>query len=247
MKCLVIAAGHGSRLRSLSPSKPLAMVDGMPLIEHVVRRASAGGATGFTVVTGHRADEVESCLAALSDRIGVGIETVRTADWDRPNGFSVLSGAGRIDGDFLLLMADHLFAPEIVARLIAERDPSAGLTLAVDRRLANPLVDLDDATRVVVAADGAIASIGKGLDRFNAIDTGLFLATPALAEAIERSIAEGGSGSLSEGVQALADEGQAFVFDIGSSWWIDVDDPNSLRLAEQELRAGGGLIRDDAA
>ena len=42
MLCLIIAAGHGSRLRSLAPSKPLAPVAGVPLIEHVVRRAAAG-------------------------------------------------------------------------------------------------------------------------------------------------------------------------------------------------------------
>ena len=247
MKCLIIAAGHGSRLRSLSDSKPLAMINGAPLIEHVIRRARAGGASDFLVVTGHRAEELDAFLAGLAERIGVPVATVRTPDWDRPNGYSVLSGAERLDGDYLLMMSDHLIAPEIVERLIAHRRPDAALTLAVDRRLDYPLTDLDDATKVRLSADEAIEAIGKKLDRFDAIDTGVFLATPALAGALGRSIAEGGGGSLSEGVQALADERRAYALDIGDAWWIDVDDPKSLRLAERELGEAHVEVRDDAA
>ena len=242
MKCLIIAAGHGSRLRSVADSKPLAMVNGAPLIEHVVRRAQAGGATDFLVVTGHRADEVEAYLAGLARRIGAPVATVRTPDWDRPNGYSVLSGAERIEGGYLLTMSDHLVAPEIVERLIACRRPDAALTLAVDRRLDNPLTDLDDATKVRLAPGDRIEAIGKRLDQFDAIDTGVFLATPALAQAIARSIAEGGGGSLSEGVQALADEHCVYALDIGDAWWLDVDDPASLRLAERELSGGGRMV-----
>ena len=51
MNCLIIAAGHGSRLREISPSKPLTPVAGMPLIEQVIRAAAAGGATAL-----HRGD-----------------------------------------------------------------------------------------------------------------------------------------------------------------------------------------------
>ena len=220
MNCLIIAAGHGSRLRPISPSKPLTPVAGTPLIEHVIRAAAAGGASAFTIVTGHEAARVEAFLATLD----FPIRTVRVADWDLPNGHSVAAGAATIDGDYLLMMADHLFDPAIVARLIAA--PAAALTLAVDRDLANPLIDMDDATKVETSADGAIVRIGKTLDRFDAIDTGLFRATPALAA---------GGGSLSEGVQRLADRGIAATLDVTGLFWLDVDDPAALARAEAQL------------
>jgi choline kinase len=233
MNCLIIAAGHGSRLRDVSPSKPLTPVAGVPLIEHVARAAAAGGASAFTVVTGHEADRLEAFLADLSERLGLPFHPVRIADWDRPNGHSVLAGAERIAGDYLLAMSDHLFDPQIVRLLLAA--PPAKLLLAVDRDLANPLLDLDDATKVALGADGAILAIGKMLERFDAIDTGLFRATPALAEAIEAAIADGGAGSLSEGVQRLAAKSEAMTVEIGGAPWLDVDDPIALAKAERML------------
>jgi len=224
VNCLIIAAGHGSRLREISPSKPLTPVAGMPLIERVVRAAAAGGTTSFTIVTGHEAARLEAFLAGLTE---FAIETVRVADWDLPNGYSVLAGAARIEGDYLLTMADHLFDPAIVERLIAA--PPAALTLAVDKDLANPLLDMDDATKVALGEDGAIAAIGKTLEKFDAIDTGVFRATPALAEAI------GAGGSLSEGVQRLAKSGRARTLDVTGLRWLDVDDPVALAKAEKML------------
>ncbi|MBV9883937.1 MAG: NTP transferase domain-containing protein [Sphingomonadaceae bacterium] len=230
MNCLIIAAGHGSRLRDVSPSKPLTPVGGVPLIEHVVRAAAAGGATAFTVVTGHEAERLEAFLADLSDRLELPIAPVRIADWDRPNGHSVLAGAGVIEDDYLLTMADHLFDPAIVRLLLAA--PAAALTLAVDRDLANPLLDMDDATKVALGPDGAILAIGKTLARFDAIDTGLFRATPALTEAIRAAVSEGAAGSLSDGVQRLAREGKAATVEIGGARWLDVDDAAALAKAE---------------
>lgn len=224
MDCLIIAAGFGSRLRTVSPSKPLTPVAGVPLIERVIRAAAEGGAARFVVATGHEADRLEAFLAALP----FAIEPVRVADWSLPNGHSVLAGAARIAGDYLLTMADHLFDPAIVAGLIAA--PPAALTLAVDRDLANPLLDMDDVTKVETGQGGAIVRIGKTLTRFDAADTGLFRATPALADAI----AAGGC-SLSDGVQRLADEGKAMTLDVTGRFWLDVDDPAALAKAEARL------------
>jgi 1L-myo-inositol 1-phosphate cytidylyltransferase len=229
MNCLILAAGYGSRLRALSDSKPLTPVAGVPLIEHVMRRALAGGASRFTVVTGHLADRVEAFVGALGDRLGVPVRTVRVADWSLANGHSVLAGSATIEGDYLLTMSDHLFDPAIVRALLAA--PRADLLLAVDRTLEGPLLDIDDATKVSIAGDGAIVAIGKTISDYNAIDTGLFLATPALAVALRDCIAAGGAGSLSDGVQRLGARGAARTVDVTGMAWIDVDDPRCHALA----------------
>jgi choline kinase len=182
------------------------------------------------------ADRVEALRRPCpGDRVG---DAGESPDWDRPNGFSVLAGAEAIRGPFLLLMSDHLFDPEIPWRLLRDAPAAAGLTLAVDRNLESPWLDMEDATKVEVANDGRIVRIGKTLAEFNAIDTGIFLATPALAEAIRAEVDSGGGGSLSEGVQRLAGQGTAASVDSGGHPWIDVDDPTSFAAAEAMLATG---------
>ena len=235
MQCLIIAAGQGTRLRSLAPSKPLAEVNGVPLLGHIVRAAKAGGASSFVVVTGYEAEAIEAYLPHLSRTAGTPIEAVRNLDWLRPNGLSVLAAAPRLAGEFLLLMADHLFDPAIVESLLASRRPEAALTLAADYHPEDPQLDLEDATKLLVGDDNRIRRIGKTIDDYNAIDTGIFHATTGLLEALRRSLEAGDSGSLSEGVQRLAADGNAFAHDIGNAWWIDVDDEPAFRRAERTL------------
>lgn len=241
MKCLIIAAGQGTRLRGIAPSKPLARVAGLPLIEHVVRAAAAGGATGFVVVTGYAPEPLEAYLGSLSERTGLPIEIARNEDWARPNGVSVLAAEARLGSEFILLMSDHLFDPEILRDMIAADRGGAALTLAADHAVDNPLLDLDDATKIELGEEGRIRRIGKTLPRYDAIDTGIFIATPELLEALRASLAAGGAGSLSEGVQALADSGRAFTRDIGGRWWLDVDDEAAFAKAEAALGAGAGF------
>jgi 1L-myo-inositol 1-phosphate cytidylyltransferase len=233
MQALIVAAGRGSRLRSLAESKPLAPVAGRPLIEHVVRSAAEGGATGFLVVTGYRPEPLESCLAELAGAIGLPIRTVRNEEWQRPNGLSVAAAAEYLAEDYLLMMSDHLFDPDIVRALIAA--PPAPLRLAIDRVSDSPLIDLDDATKVKLGEGGRIAAIGKTVDPYDAIDTGLFRTGPELIAAIRESVAAGAEGSLSEGVQRLADRGRAETIDVTGRWWLDVDDPRAFALAEAHL------------
>jgi choline kinase len=219
----------------MAASKPLAEVAGAPLIEHVVRLAAGAGAREFVVVTGYEAEGVETFLAGLAERTGLEIVCARNAEWTRPNGVSVLSAQSLLGEDpFILLMSDHLFDPDILRRLIAGRRSDADLTLGADYRVTRPDLDLDDATKLKLGPDARIAGIGKALEDYDAVDTGLFVAGPALLEALRESMASG-TGSLSEGVARLAASGTAFTFDIGDGWWVDVDDEPAFRRAEREL------------
>lgn len=234
MDALIIAAGFGSRLRDVSDSKPLTPIAGIPLLELGARQAKAAGVNRVVVVTGHEADRIEAALPALSGRVGIPVVAQRVADWSKPNGWSVMAGADVIEGNYLLMMSDHIFSGPILTELARQHAPDRGVTLAIDRRCDNPLVDPDDATWVKLDGHGFIQAIGKTIPEYDAVDCGAFLATPELAEAIRAAIAEGKAGSLSEGMQRLADAGRAATMDIGNAWWLDVDDPRAHELAEAQ-------------
>ncbi len=238
MKALIVAAGQGVRLRGLAASKPLAPVGGVALIERVIAGAAQAGVGEFVVVTGYEGQALAVALADIAARLALSVTPVFNPGWRGANGVSVLAAQAELPGDFLLLMADHLFDPSILAELMALETPDSSVVLAVDRRLGNPLVDLDDVTRVQTdAGGGAITRIGKLIDAYDAFDTGLFRAGPALLQALRADVDGGGAGSISAGMQRLADAGQAQAFDIGDRFWIDVDDGPALEKAEAHLRA----------
>jgi choline kinase len=234
MNAMILAAGFGSRLAALSDPKPLVAVAGVSLLEWSVRQAAGVGVTRAVVVTGHRAKEIEMRLPGIAYRTGVTLESCRVADWTRPNGHSVLAGAARIEGNYLLMMADHLFSAGLLRTLVSDFDRRGGVSLAIDRDVNGPAIDPEDATWVRRRANGRIAVIGKHLPRYDAVDCGAFIATPDLARAIAAAIAEGAAGSLSEGMQRLADNGAADTVDVTGNWWIDVDDPRMHRMAEAD-------------
>lgn len=236
MMGLIVAAGQGTRLRSLAPSKPLALVNGVPLIERVIATAHAAGISKFVVVTGYEGRRVETFLAKLSASSGIPIVTVRNLAWKLANGVSVAAAEPYLDDRFVLMMADHLVSPDLIADLIAAPAAADEVVLGVDRRLDNPLVDLEDVTRVRTDAEGRIVAIGKLIPAYDAFDTGVFLAAGSLIAAIREDIAEGGSGGISGGMARLAARGLARTHDIGDRFWLDVDDPAAHGQAER-LRA----------
>ncbi len=235
IKCLIVAAGQGTRLRDIAPSKPLAPIKGVPLIERVIATAQAAGLAEFVVVTGYEGARVENFLAGLAVRRGVSITCVRNPEFHLANGVSVAAAKPHLGEQFVLLMSDHLFDPSIVTDMLAAGGDPNGVVLAVDRRLKSPLIDPDDVTRVRTDAGGRIKAIGKGLAGHNALDTGIFLASQALIEAIREDRAAGGEGSISAGMQRLADHDGAFAFDIADRFWLDIDDAVAHGEAERAV------------
>jgi 1L-myo-inositol 1-phosphate cytidylyltransferase len=236
MNCLIVAAGMGGRLREKGPSKPLIPVNGVRLLERVISRARSAGVERFFVVSGYRGDDVRAALDEFSAREGVPVVHIVNEEWQRANGVSVLKAKPFLDGPFLLSMCDHLVDPEILRGLMASPLEPDTVTLAVDFNVADSINDLDDVTRVK-CSDGRIEHIGKVIRDFNAIDTGVFLCTPVIFEALEASQAAGDD-SISGAMNVLARWDKARVFDIQGRLWLDVDDPPTFDKAENLLKAG---------
>lgn len=237
--CVVIAAGRGSRLAGRASSKPLLEVGGKALIDRAIDAARQAGVRSFVVVTGYAGEAVERHLAVKAAEAELALSTVRNDEWERENGLSVLKAKGLAGERFFLMMADHIVDARLLQGLGDRPLGSDEVILAVDRRVeGHPYVDLEDVTRVR-EEDGRITAIGKNLPDFNAFDTGVFLATPALFAALEESQARGDF-SLSGGVRVMAGEGKARTWGIDDLFWLDVDDERALAKAEAAVARGLG-------
>jgi CDP-L-myo-inositol myo-inositolphosphotransferase len=207
---------------------------GVPLIERAIRSAVEAGGDDFYVVTGYQWEGIRDFLDRLAERLGIPITTLINEDWEKENGFSVLKAREYLHEPFLLLMADHLFDPSIAREMMAHPPAEGEILLAVDGDIRNSLIDMEDVTRVMTE-DGKIRNIGKGLANFNGFDTGIFLCTPAIFQALEQSTEKYGEATLSGAVRILADLGRAGAFHADGQFWVDVDDPAAFSRAEKAL------------
>jgi choline kinase len=243
VKALIIAAGQGKRLSKIFPSKPLLPVGQRPLIDWVVNALIRAGIKDMVVVTGYQNDKVEKHLKNQVYPEEIKFNFVFNDEWQKENGLSVYKARPFLDQPFFLLMADHIFDPEILTELRKTELKNSQLILAVDFRVnSHPYVDLEDVTRVRVQ-DGFIVDIGKGLTDYNAFDTGIFYCHPSIFQALEESQRLFQNFSLSGGVKRLASRGQARAMEVASRFWIDVDDEKALRKAEAFLKTGRNWLK----
>lgn len=232
---VVLAAGFGSRLEGVSDEtslKPLTPVAGVPLIQRTLRSLELAGCERIVIVLGHGADEVRAAAESVHDG-EADLSFVTNERYDLANGVSVLAAQPFATGAFLLTMADHVFSDEVMLRAGRHTPPVHGATLLVDHDVAG-VFDLDDATKVL-ERDGRIVAIGKQIDDYNCVDTGLFVCTTALIDALAEVYAHRGDASLSDGVQRLCDQGRMTTISVGDGFWQDVDTPAMLAEAERRL------------
>jgi len=127
-------------------------------------------------------------------------------------------------------MADHLFDPDIIRSLRGHPLNEGDVLLAVDTDTQNSLVDMEDVTKVHIQ-NGKILNIGKTIDEFNGFDTGCFLCTTAIFEAIEEAQNIHHDTTLSGAIRVLGERQHAKAVPT-QKFWIDVDDKTDRHNAE---------------
>jgi 1L-myo-inositol 1-phosphate cytidylyltransferase len=229
-QCLILAAGNGARLRSVSGGlpKPLVQFRGKPILDHVILTARQAGIDEFVIVVGYRSDLMRRWLNTR--RLGdISVTLVDNPDYHKNNGVSVLKAREEMDENFLLLMADHVFEPETARLLMAQPLAPGEVILAVDPKIGR-VFDLEDATKVRRQGD-FIVDIGKEIPTYDALDTGMFLCSRALFGKLDASMTNGNC-SLSDGMRQLAREGSLRALEIGEGRWHDLDTPEALAHAD---------------
>ena len=231
-QCLILAAGNGTRIKSISGDlpKPLVAFRGKPILEHVIDRARQAGIDDVVIVVGYRSDLIRRWLEGRS--LGVSITLVENPDYHKANGISVLKARNEIQDNFLLLMADHIFEPETARVLLKQSLTPGDVILAVDPNI-DRIFDLDDATKVLRRGDW-IVDIGKEIVHYDALDTGMFLCSPALFDDLEAAVKDGNC-SLSDGMRQLIARGRLRGLEVGDGQWQDLDTPEALAHAEDVL------------
>ncbi|MBI2609541.1 MAG: NTP transferase domain-containing protein [Deltaproteobacteria bacterium] len=253
MKAVILAAGRGERLQSKKP-KSLTHICGLTLLERSILTAKKAHIEDFVIVVGYRGDAVQYYINKKYKDIR--IQWVVNEDWHKENGYSLLKTRPYVDDPFILLMGDHILQPGFLENFIQatvhpllsplpsrerknggskadNRDPDE-VVLAIDSKMSS-IFDLEDASKVD-QEDFKIKNTGKEIEKYNAIDTGVFYCTPFIFKVLgylkdKRDF----SLSLINTVKYLAELRKIRCYDIGAFEWQDVDTPSSLKHGEKLL------------
>jgi CDP-L-myo-inositol myo-inositolphosphotransferase len=233
---VVLAAGNGERLSREAPVKPLLKVGGLTLIERTLLTLERAGIREFRVVVGAKSEQLVAAVRGVKRLRDLDITFVECADWRLGNGVSLARGAAAVEGPFLVSMSDHVTDGASAKALVAAAVARPGTPKLATDPHPGGVFDLEDATKVETAG-GRIKAIGKHLDRFDQVDTGLFYFPAGSGPRLD-ALREAGARQVSDLVRALAadrEQGGFEVVPVADGLWQDVDTPEMAREAERRL------------
>lgn len=259
LSALVLAAGHGKRMKSAVP-KVMHAVSGRPLVHFPISCVLEAGADRVVVVVGHERGQVEPYLRdAFADRVTIAVQHEQ-----RGTGHAAQQGLPALPPDADLVLVVYGDTPLLLSqdlRALADaltRTPSAKLAM-LTCRVADPRgygrILRDDQGRVVaIREDRDLDDTQRAVDEVN---PGVYCARASfLREALARLRPDNAQGELyltDIVAMAAADHAVADVPGDPSSL-VGVNDRAQLALADrimQEriidgLRRSGVTIRDGA-
>ncbi len=237
MKAVIIAAGCGSRLQLQHGGIPKTLlgIGNRRVIDIILDGVVKSGIRDVVVVTGYKAVTLENYLKTNAPDT-LNIEISRNSSWELSNGVSVLCAEKNIHpgDDFILLMSDHIFEPEMLKLTIETAiEPNQAL-LALDFKL-DSIPDLDDGMKIkcdrIESGGFEITGLDKSYKDYQAVDCGMFKFNYSFFSLL-RSCIEQGKDSLSDACNSLAGNQKMIGVDIGDRRWIDLDTPEMFSFTE---------------
>ncbi len=231
MKAGIIAAGEGSRLKSegITPPKPLVEVNGIPLIERLIRSYIRFGITEIALIVNEASLEVKEFVESKRFTVPVRF-VVKSTPSSMHSLFALAPLLG--GGPFLLSTVDSIFHEEEFGRFLSfagERTSADGVLAVTD------FVDDEKPLYVRVDQHNRITSFGKKDGAGPGYVTGgLYVFSPRIFAEIDAAL-KGGIERLRNFLEHLLGHGyrlEAFPF----SKIIDIDHAADIRAAEDLLR-----------
>ncbi len=127
MKCVVLAAGEGKRMRPLTAKRPKVMLPlaNRPMVGHLICAAREAGVREFVFVVGYMEQEVRDYFGD-GRNYGVRIRYV-TQRHQKGTADALRAAEDLIDGPFLMLNGDMVVKSQDIAGILEKSPPCVGV------------------------------------------------------------------------------------------------------------------------
>ena len=241
MKAVILAAGRGRRLDVLTRHRPKCLIDvgGKPLLYRYLDVLAHLGVTCVCMVVGYKQEHIREAVASYPSPVEVTF--LVNPDFERGSIGSLWTAREAMDDDVVIMDADVLFHPAVLERLVTSSHANA---LLMDETVTQHTEEC-----MVVMREGRVTALSKQVpDAYDLVGEGVgFLrveqaAVPQLLRSVETCVNQGLLDMEYE--DALEDffrEVPVGAEKIGGLPWIEIDFPEDLERAEQDIlpRLGG--------
>lgn len=237
MRALILAAGRGTRIRSIHGEHPKCLIssDGETILDYQINGLFAAGVHDIGIVVGYQSDQIIKHVGTRYRDCFHRFSFLRNPNFECTNNiYSLWVARGWLQGHaFMCLNADVLCEPDI---LIPAARTTAPISMIVDP-------EWRDETMKVIIRNRCVVKMSKKIPRSDFSGTYIGITTFSLRIqrdffwSLDRLVADGHVNEFfNVAVQQLADAGVkvGFTSTAGLSW-AEVDDPADLAFAREHV------------
>ncbi|MBV8436811.1 MAG: phosphocholine cytidylyltransferase family protein [Silvibacterium sp.] len=237
MKAVILAAGQGTRIRSVHGERPkcLIPVGDQTILDCQLDALSMAGVREVAIVVGYKKEQIIDHVRFRRNHVGPNVHFIQNPAFGLTNNIYSLWVAREWlrDDSFVCLNADVIFDAEI---LVSALQGTASISMIVDP-------EWRDETMKVIIRDGLVVRMSKKIprDQFHGTYIGITTFRRPIQEEFFGKMEElVGAGRVNEffnaAVQELADEGVSVGFTTTDGLvWAEIDDPLDLTFAQQKV------------
>ena len=237
MKAVILAAGQGTRIRSVHGEHPkcLIEVDNATILDHQLDALYKSGVTDVTIVVGYEKDQIINHVRSRKLSHLQRFHFVENPAFAITNNiYSLWLALDWVRGDsFVVLNADVIFDADVLDRAVRANAP---ISMIVD-----PLWR-DETMKVIIHGDRVIQMSKKiAREQFSGTYIGITIFSKDIqARFVEKMTSVISAGRVNEffnvAVQELVDDGVHVGYTSTDGLaWAEIDDPTDLSFAQQNV------------
>jgi len=237
MKAVILAAGQGTRIRSVHGEHPkcLIEVDETTILDHQLEALSMAGIHDVAIVVGYEKEQIIAHVRNKRLSHDQSIHFIENPAFAITNNiYSLWLGSDWLRGDsFIVLNADVIFDSDILNFAV---QPYAPISMIVD-----PL--WRDETMKVIIEDDRVTQMSKRIsqEEFSGTYIGITVFSKSIEDRFFRKLesliaVDRVNDFFNVAVQELADEGIHIGYTSPDGLaWAEIDDPLDLTFAQQRV------------